>query len=290
MMGVFIARIAYQKRRQQLSKIKLSTKQLERRILQPTADLMDEVGGVIQCGRSAYAYRQTGAPVLAVAHCDYRDCGSDHFYRGRQRGQDIVLSSRLDDRLGVYVILDVLPSLGIKCDVLLTDDEEKGQSTAQHFEPDNHSYNWLFQFDRHGTGAVTYDYESMEPFVSEFFKLEWGSFSDISFLEHLGVGGVNVGTAYYEEHTLGSYAVLSQLASQIQKFVGFYKQYQFHRVEHVAESSAPWWASHYDEPVRTVRVGAIEYAEDSDGEWHPVENDRDDLYDQWRSKWYDDMK
>jgi hypothetical protein len=211
-------------------KIEFDLSQLRKRILQPTVDLMTEVGNVTPCGNGqSYAHRATGAPVLAVAHCDYRDCGSDHFFA--QNGK--VWSSRLDDRLGVYLILDVLPALGIHTDILLTDDEERGQSTAQYFAPDSHEYNWIFQFDRRGTDAVCYDYDCMEPHVKQHFKVSQGSFSDISMLEHLRVGGVNIGTAYYEEHSLGSYAIFAQIRQQVRKFCEFYHAFSGTHIPHV---------------------------------------------------------
>lgn len=211
-------------------------RQLRRRILQPTADLMAEVSGrgnMTPCGAGQfYAFKDQNAPVLAVAHCDYVDCGSNHFLAHKGK----VWSSRLDDRLGVYVILDVLPALGIDVDILLTDDEEKGQSTAQFFDPANHhnrAYNWIVQFDRRGMGAVCYDYDAIEPYVQKCFKLDYGSFSDICWLEHLGVCGLNVGTAYYNEHTLGSYAVMAQLRDQLRRFSEFYALFANERIAHV---------------------------------------------------------
>jgi acetylornithine deacetylase/succinyl-diaminopimelate desuccinylase-like protein len=78
-----------------------------------------------------YAFRDNGASVLAVAHLDT-------VVRHQQRlcnfvetaGGEIVYSGALDDRLGAYVILDMLPKLGINVDVLLTVGEESGQSTT----------------------------------------------------------------------------------------------------------------------------------------------------------------
>lgn len=208
--------------------MKISIKQLRKRILQPTAELMAELGGVVETNGTRYAYRDNGAPVLGVAHCDYVDRGSDHFHAHN----GMVWSSRLDDRLGVYVILDLLPSLGITPDILLTDDEESGRSSAQHFYPSK-KYNWMFQFDRRGDDVVCYEYEAMERYCAEYFDVGHGTFSDICWLDHLGICGVNVGTAYYEEHTLGSYAILSKLARQVKQFTKLYAEFSDHRIEHI---------------------------------------------------------
>jgi len=247
-------------------KIEFSMKQLRRRILQPTAELMAECGTVTTFKNGQrYALKSTGAKVLAVAHCDYRDCGSDHFFAHKGR----VWSSRLDDRLGVYVLLDVLPKLGIEFDVLLTDDEERGASTAQYFIPEKHDYNWMFQFDRHGTDAVCYEYVKLERYLADYFKIGMGSFSDISFLEHLGICGVNVGTAYYDEHSLGSYANLRELEAQVKRFVSFYAEYSDQHFPYVAHD---WRAQVADTPRDDYRPGDDDYSIAGALEWHETPN------------------
>src|SRR4051794_30743638 len=78
-----------------------------------------------------YYYRDNGSDILAVAHLDtvglahQRAC---HFVD--TEGGPVVYSRALDDRLGAYIILDLLPALGITHDILLTVGEESGQSTA----------------------------------------------------------------------------------------------------------------------------------------------------------------
>jgi hypothetical protein len=188
------------------------SKQLKKRIKQSRKSLL---------GGGEYRFIDNGSKVLGVAHVDHVDCGSNHFFRSGHR----VWSSRLDDRLGVHVLLDILPKMGIVVDVLLTDNEEIGQSTAELFKPSK-DYNWMFQFDRHGTDAVCYQYRDMEEVVKDYFRVGRGSFSDISLMDHLGCGGVNVGTAYYEEHTLGSHGNLKELAAQLEAFKRFYDNFR----------------------------------------------------------------
>ena len=215
--------------------MRFSFNKLRKRTLQSTYDLMQEVGDITTCGKTKdgnilrYAWKQTGANILAVAHCDTVNCGSDHFFYK----DNMVWSSRLDDRLGVYTILDILPKLNIKIDVLLTDFEEQGMSTAQFFDPGEKQYNWIFQFDRSGVDAVHYQYVGIKKYLSEFFDVQQGSFSDIFFMDHLGICGFNVGTAYYREHSLGSYANLKELGGQIRKFQKFYKKYNSTRIPYI---------------------------------------------------------
>lgn len=264
--------------------IVIDLQQLHKRILMPTDQLMAEVGGIVDCGEVGYgkranamrryAYRQGNGKVLGVAHCDYVDCGSDHFSYHKDR----VWSSRLDDRLGVYVILDLLPKLGVECDVLLTDFEETGSSTAGDFAEDmlklgeEFPYNWLFQFDRRGEGAVRYDYDEMDCYLEKYFKgLDQGSFSDISLMGELEVCGVNVGTGYHNEHSLGSYANLWEVRSQVQKFVDFYTEFQDERMEH-----DPYSRSKFYDYQETYRGKIGEWVKKG-GLWEFVEDDPSDL-------------
>lgn len=184
--------------------------QLQRRCQQSTKSLLRG---------NPYRFIDNGGDVLAVAHCDSVRCGSRHY----QRRGNLVYSTALDDRIGVHIILDILPAMGVNVDVLLTDDEEIGQSTAQLFKA-NKQYNWMFQFDRRGTDAVVYHYAEMEPFVSKHFDLGQGTFSDICWLD-LDCGGVNIGTGYYNEHTLDSFADLAETKRQICAFQRFYNEF-----------------------------------------------------------------
>lgn len=196
-----------------------------------------------------YHYIDNGASVLGVAHVDHVDCGLGEHWA--QRGP-IVRSTRLDDRLGVHVLLDILPRMGIEVDVLLTNDEEIGRSTAQHFDPPK-PYNWMFSFDRRGRDAVVYDYEPMEAYLTDHFTIGQGSFSDICYLDHLGCSGVNIGTGYYHEHTPQSYADLRHTYAQVRAFGAFWERYRdtFIPAEHPSSKrkrgKAATWPPHYRE-------------------------------------------
>lgn len=192
---------------------------LRYRCQQNSADLLDG---------KRYKFIDNGSNVLAVAHVDSVTCGLTRF---KQKNQ-IVYSTSLDDRLGVHVILDVLPTLGIRPDVLLTDDEEIGRSTASEFIP-HKQYNWMFQFDRRGQDAVHYDYIEMAPHIRSFFTLGQGSFSDICWLDHLGCAGLNIGTGYYNEHTRNSYANLEHTAAQVMRFENFWNELRDQHVPYV---------------------------------------------------------
>jgi hypothetical protein len=162
---------------------------------------------------------------------------SKHFQVIQERKDTKVYNMQLDDRLGVYTMLDLLPKLGINFDLLLTEGEETGQSTAQHFT--NNKYNWIFSFDRQKDDVVLYDYQdakinSWEQALKDSeFRIGLGSFSDIAFMEDLGIKGVNIGTGYVNEHSRNCYASMKMLTSQIEKFKNFYDKNKDIKYAHV---------------------------------------------------------
>jgi hypothetical protein len=174
-------------------------------------------------------YQDNGASILAVAHLDsVQDC--KHFHKIDIKGQDYVLNASLDDRLGAYTILHLLPSLGLKYDILLTEGEEMGRSTAAHFiPPAGKKYKWMFSFDRRLDDVVMYQFDSKfgrKKLKSADFKIGDGSFSDIAFLDHLNCMGFNIGVGYDHEHSAWAIMDVSMYLSQIKKFIKFYNLYK----------------------------------------------------------------
>jgi hypothetical protein len=178
-------------------------------------------GGKIVSHKSRkFGFLDRGSSILAVAHLDY--VWESSFWFTRHDG-DIVLCPRLDDRLGVYTILDFLPRLGVSLDILLTEDEEIGMTSAKFFQPSKR-YHWMVSFDRQGTDVVTYQYRWEK--LHEYFKIGVGSYSDIADMGHLGCKGTNVGVGYHNEHTEYCYLSIREWHSQIAKFLIFYRDYK----------------------------------------------------------------
>lgn len=181
-------------------------------------------GKVTETVDGIYVYKDIGASILAVAHLDSVNA-HDHFYVNNFAGDDILFSTKVDDRLGAYIILHLLPRLGIHTDILLTEGEEVGKSTAKHFQTGK-EYKWMFSFDRRGVDVVHYRYTN-KPWVDlltkHFGKATHGSVSDIDYLSHLKCCGLNIGTGYYDEHHLLAHANMSELVSQVGKFMQFYQ-------------------------------------------------------------------
>ncbi len=177
-------------------------------------------------------HKDNGANILAVAHLDT----VEEAIRSRVEG-DKFFSPTLDDRLGAYLILDLLPHLlgNTPYDVLLTEGEEKGKSTAKYFKT-HKAYNWMFEIDRMGTTSVMYQYETPEyrKLVTDSgLTVAFGSNTDIRYLEHLGVFGVNFGCSYYNNHSVNAYCILPELEAQIDKIVDFISRHVDTYMPHV---------------------------------------------------------
>jgi len=189
-----------------------------------------------------------GADILAVAHLD-TVLKDRHFVR--LRGGDVVISARLDDRLGVYIITELLPKiLGDKAyDILLTTGEERGRSTALHFKPPR-DYKWVFEFDRRGRGeCALYQYDSPDTKLllrGYGWKPVLGTYTDVVDLEHLGVVCFNFSAGYQNAHQVVCYAEQDDIWYNVKRFVEFYQD--------VKDTYMPWhprgyarWTTVYDD-------------------------------------------
>ena len=200
----------------------LSTNQIKNHITGPSIDIdyYRKYGDVLPAN-GLLVYQDNGADVLAVAHLDYVK-----WNKPRLHTHHITQCPQLDDRLGVATILEWLPKLG-KFDVLLCDKEEIGQTTANDFKPNKH-YRYAVEFDRQGSDCVFYQYgkEDMEYCFKEAgWDVGYGSFSDISALDHLECQCVNIGIGYHGQHTDKCYADLSEVNTQLTKFAVWYNYY-----------------------------------------------------------------
>ncbi len=134
----------------------------------------------------------------------------------------------VDDRLGC--------ALALGCtnwaDILFTDCEEIGMSTAAYFQAPR-AYNWIIGLDRRGTDVVTYTYKDEDwlAALGKEFTVGTGSFSDIGYLESLGTACVNIGVGYYNEHTTAAHWKPQDTEEQFARLYKFWSKYrdtQFH--------------------------------------------------------------
>ena len=155
-----------------------------------------------------------------------------------------IQSGALDDRLGVAILLDILPAVmpHFDYDILLTDDEEIGQSTAGDFTDYINStksncpeelfdrvmeYQFLFQFDRAGSDVVTYDYynPAAERMLEDAgWEIGQGAFTDICSMTPLGIWGANFGCGYHNQHSNKCYVDMDQLDINLRKFASFVRR------------------------------------------------------------------
>lgn len=164
----------------------------------------------------------------------FRDSYSRKLQPVRQPSPDCIYSGALDDRLGVAILLDILPVImpDFKYDVLLTTDEEIGQSTASDWlhSIDDKSlerasdYQFVFEFDRAGTDVVTYDFHNhvAEQLLEDSgWRIGLGAFTDICDLIGLGVWAANFGCGYHNQHTNSCYVDLHDLEINLRRFALF---------------------------------------------------------------------
>jgi hypothetical protein len=176
-----------------------------------------------------YHFRDNGSSVLAVAHLDtvVSQQGRTPHFSSTERGP-LIVSGALDDRLGAYVILHLLPKLGVTCDWLLTVGEESGASTADFFDGQGKKYDWAIEFDRGGTDVVMYQFEddaSVRLVEAAGAEVGFGSFSDIAYLEQLGVKAFNWGVGYRGNyHSESGYAYLDDTFAMVAKYLRFHEQ------------------------------------------------------------------
>jgi hypothetical protein len=193
-----------------------------------------------------YFFQNNGADILAVAHLDSVD-RKNRFFRiehDRHQGR-VVRSPTLDDRLGVYVIAELLPKIGIQADVLLTVGEERGKSTARYFTaPEGKQYNWMFQFDRMGDDVVMYRYHTLEREQLLRSVHAWpsrGMFSDICDLENMRCAGFNWGVGYHDYHGPRAWASLDEMFAQAARFCRFWERYRnLHMVHEPSRYISTW--------------------------------------------------
>lgn len=189
-----------------------------------------DLGTVVTQGNGAgstYTFQDNGSDILAVAHLDtVQSAAWLSLIKVGQSRERVIVSPRLDDRLGVYIITRLLPKLGVNCDWLLTTGEEIGCSSAEKFVAGK-SYRWAFSFDRSGTDVVLYqhDHKRLRKLMRKNgFRVGQGSFSDISSLD-IGCSGINFGCGYHDEHSMTAYAVLSDTFRMVDDFVRFHRKH-----------------------------------------------------------------
>lgn len=205
-----------------------------------------------------FVYAQGAFPVLLIAHLDTVHETLPYLIKHSKdkNGNDVVSSPfgiGGDDRCGVYMIFQVLKKFN--CSVLFCEDEEIGTVGAEKFTKHSISkglkFNYIIEFDRKGNNdAVFYDCdnEDFEAFITkEFFKTNWGSYSDISVVApHLGIAAVNLSCGYYNAHKKDEYVVIQEMETVIEQACKILERTTESDVFEYVEAkkySGKWWDS-----------------------------------------------
>lgn len=212
-----------------------------------------------------YAYKPGASPTspLVVCHADTVVNGGDgpHGFAFDSK-TDTVTSIALDDRLGVACMFHAIDNKTplADCAMLICDDEEIGYSSAQVFK-EKIKPNFLVELDRRGVDVVCYDYDSVllrSLLKFSGFTIGNGSFSDICYLQALGVVGFNVGIGYHNEHSVGCHAKLSDTEAQIARLLGFIAKFGDVRLEYDEFGinggfDDKWWRSSLSKPSKASK-------------------------------------
>lgn len=175
-----------------------------------------------------FVFAKGNFPVLLVAHLDtVHDLLPSLFVYDMEK-DSVSCAEGIggDDRCGVYMILEIIKNYN--CSVLFCEEEEKGGIGASKFIKTDlakeliSQFNYAIELDRKGSNdAVFYDCdnEEFEKFITkDFYKLAYGSFSDISTVApFLACAAVNLSCGYYNAHTNNEYVVLHEMERSMEE-------------------------------------------------------------------------
>jgi len=166
-------------------------------------------------------YIDNKAPILLVAHIDT--------VQAPTVDMDTYTGAGFDDRLGVYIGAVLALNFPDMFDLLLTDYEECGRSTASFFVP-SHDYNFIVGLDREGLDYVDYGLASdrFNKLFEDFTEIKhsWGSFSDICSLDHIECSKINLGIGVHRSHSADSYFSPEEANIQIDKLLCFCNEFK----------------------------------------------------------------
>jgi hypothetical protein len=183
--------------------------------MQPTDMLFKDLkNNVLGTGRTRRVFIDRGSDILFVAHMDTVKpprVGLEHDGR--------IYGAGFDDRLGCKIAWEL--GMELDCDVMLTDLEESGDSTAKAHELKE--YNWICEFDRAGNDVVTYGMENDEWIknLQKYWVVGNGIFSDISFMT-TDCCAMNLGIGYEHAHSDNSWYDVEVAHRQVALFRKFF--------------------------------------------------------------------
>lgn len=190
-----------------------------------------------------YVYAVGDIPIALVAHLDtvFSWPPENIFF---DKNQKIVWSPEglgADDRAGVFAIFKILQT-GLRPHIIFTTDEERGGLGASALVDNKkcpfENLNYIIELDRRGSDdCVFYDCDNPEfsNYISNFgFKVQQGSFSDISFIcPEWKIAGVNLSIGYYNEHSLKEYLKIEETYATIEKVKNMLQEVNIPKFEYI---------------------------------------------------------
>lgn len=225
--------------------------------------------------RFAFRPGLTETSPMIVCHADTVVKGGEGPHNWDYNAQlHLVTSIALDDRLGIACMVDAIKSQSAlsDCAMLICDEEEIGNSTAQLFDLDVQP-NWMVELDRRGDDVVCYEYESAlftALLEQSGFRVGHGTFSDISYLGSMGVVGFNMGVGYHREHSQNCHADLRDTSAQLSRLLNFYNRFESIRLPYSPRPRYSKWDK---------RGWALDYVDDNDDYFNNA--DYMDVDDHW---------
>lgn len=180
-----------------------------------------------------YILAEGELPVCLVAHLDtvgelLNNKQENVIYDDKQDILHVLGGHTLDDRLGVWLIIQMI-EMGKKPSIIFTTDEELGGLAAADIVTSYpicplEKIDFIIELDRKGfNDSVYYTCGNIEfqNYINSFgFETAEGSFTDCLILgEAWDIAAVNLSISYYNEHTYYEYAHLKGALSTLDKVV-----------------------------------------------------------------------
>jgi len=178
----------------------------------------------VRINERRYWHIKSGGKILLVAHVDtVLKPVKPRIKKKRIKGRG------LDDRLGIYMAMTILEEHPEIVDVLITDDEEIGMSTASLVPTEDlANYNCIIELDRGGDDFVHYGLAGPDLVYAyeEYADKGFGMASDIMHLNKPNCGCINVGIGYYKAHAKNSYCKTEEFIQSYHNVMDFIEKYQ----------------------------------------------------------------
>ena len=174
-----------------------------------------------------YVCAEGDIPIALVAHLDtvFKTPPTEILYDTALNMMISPQGAGFDDRIGVWMILQILSTTKLRPHVIFTMGEEVGGLGAVALAKINCPFadlRFMIELDRRGSNdCVFYDCDnpSFTSYIESFgFVENWGSYTDIcDLMESWRIAGVNFSVGYRDEHTVSEVLFVEQALDTMQK-------------------------------------------------------------------------